>query len=284
MLALAVAGCAGAPKPSSSGAATPTGPAASPTVSLETGSITGTVVNEELAPVAGARIGIPELKSPTEITDAAGAFTFNQVPPGTYSLFAEQLGYESKAQKVTVVAAEVATVRFVLTAIAPAGVARQLNYQADGFIELAFVVPAVGVFFSNISGQTLNFIVYKVAEDAATAVMGLKWDTSAPLTGRYTRFNAFTCKPATTCTQANFTRGFSPIVIRTDNLQDTIDGKTGYHVAGQFYPTTCQATSVELCATNPDTITAITFQQRYKLYTSIFFVDPAPPGFNPIPT
>lgn len=283
VLATAFAGCAGGAAGGKASGGNPTGPAAAPTVSKDTGSISGTVVNEEAAPVAGARIGIPDWSEETQVADAGGAFTFNGIPPGTYSVFAEQLGYAAKAQRVTIIAGEVTTVRFVLTALAAAGSARQLHYVADGFIELAFVVPGVGVFYANATGQGLNFVVYKVAEDAASSVMGLKWDTSAPLTGRYSRINTFLCKPATTCSQVNFTRGFSPIVIRMDGLQDSINGKAGYHVGAQWYPTTCQATSVELCVANPDTITAVTVNQRYKFYTSVFFVEPAPPDFDPTP-
>ena len=285
VLAMALAGCVGGEGSAQGrpqGGAT--GPAAEPTASGDFGSITGQVVNEEFAPIAGARIAVMELEAPTQVTDDLGKFTFNDVPPGSYSVFAEQLGFESKAQKVTVAAGEVSTVKFTLTAIAASSVKRSLSYIADGFIEAAFVVPTCCVYYFNVTGQTNAVVLYKVAGDAETSVTGVTWSTSAPFTGRYVRANAWLCKPATTCSEVNFTRSFSPLVVRSDGLQDTIEGKNGYFVGAQFYPTACNPTTqTEFCATNPDTLMTVTVQQRYKVYTTVFFAEPGPEGYSPVP-
>jgi hypothetical protein len=84
-----------------------------PTADVSTGSISGKVVDDEVRPLAKARVVIAETQAETQ-TDQDGRFTFNGLEPGTFGILAQQLGYESAGQKVTVVAGEVAEVKIVL--------------------------------------------------------------------------------------------------------------------------------------------------------------------------
>ena len=111
LASLLFAGCAAEAEP----AATSTSPtAAPPTADAVTGSISGTVVDDEQQPLAGATASIGVMEA---TTDATGAFTMNGVEPGEYSLFISILGYEQGAKKVAVVAGEVTSAQFVLRAI-----------------------------------------------------------------------------------------------------------------------------------------------------------------------
>lgn len=118
LLAAALSGCTGGDdllaQPTT---ASPSSSAPAPSVDAETGSITGTVIDDEARPVAGAEVGIVEAKMTME-TDEAGAFTMNQLLPGTYTVVANELGYESQAKKVEVRPGEVANVSFVLVPVA----------------------------------------------------------------------------------------------------------------------------------------------------------------------
>ena len=114
-LSMLVAGCADSgtkaqPAPTSSNAA----PA---TVTADTGGIDGSVVDEELMPIAGVDVAI--LKSNlTAKTDAQGKFSFSQLEPGSYDIVAQKLGYETSSRKADVVAGEITNVKIALSAFA----------------------------------------------------------------------------------------------------------------------------------------------------------------------
>src|SRR5688572_4705367 len=59
-----------------------------------TGAVEGIVLDEEQQPIGGAQVGLLQASSNLSITttsDLSGRFTFSQVQPGTYQLFAQQL-------------------------------------------------------------------------------------------------------------------------------------------------------------------------------------------------
>jgi hypothetical protein len=101
VLAMLFAGCAAA----QSKDVAPTGKASS-TVDASSastgpvGSLKGLIRSEELTPIAGASVAL--LQTSFEVkTDESGAFAFVNLPINSYTLVANRLGYDSKAQKVT---------------------------------------------------------------------------------------------------------------------------------------------------------------------------------------
>src|SRR5688572_13782760 len=92
LLLTALAGCAAEEKVV---APTTTAPPAAPTV--ETGTISGVLVNEEDLPVPNVEIVLQESKNATK-SDATGKFTFNGLQPGSYTVLASALGFESLAR------------------------------------------------------------------------------------------------------------------------------------------------------------------------------------------
>src|SRR5687767_10855226 len=100
LLSIVFAGCSAAETQGQS--ETPgstTAPA--PVVDANTGSIAGTVTTDEMEPIPNAEVGVIGIDA-VVTTDAQGAFTFNDVAPGTYNVLANALGFEQRGKKVDV--------------------------------------------------------------------------------------------------------------------------------------------------------------------------------------
>ena len=91
-------------------------PAPEATTTVDTGAIKGLVVSDEQVPIANAQVGLLETRAETR-TDEAGAFTFNELAPGTATLVVQSLGFTEDAKKVTVLPGEVVEVKLVLKAL-----------------------------------------------------------------------------------------------------------------------------------------------------------------------
>ncbi|MBI2077828.1 MAG: carboxypeptidase regulatory-like domain-containing protein [Euryarchaeota archaeon] len=93
-------------------------PAAPAQFDDDTGAITGSVTDDQIQPLEGAQVGILEIPDRLTVTDAAGAFTFNNVPPGKYSIVAQRLGFVSGSRSVEVFAGQAVSVQFALAPLA----------------------------------------------------------------------------------------------------------------------------------------------------------------------
>lgn len=91
--------------------------AAPPEFDEETGALYGVVTDEEGKPVEGATVGLIELPEKTGTTSAAGDFSLNNLPPGTYTLAVGALGFESNARKIEVRIGEITEVTFTMVAL-----------------------------------------------------------------------------------------------------------------------------------------------------------------------
>lgn len=80
-----------------------------------TGRITGTVTDGAGAPLAGAALNVTG-RNLTTLSDAAGHYTFENVPAGTYEVRASRLGFVEQRQSVAISAAATTTVDFRLQA------------------------------------------------------------------------------------------------------------------------------------------------------------------------
>ncbi len=86
---------------------------------VTTGSITGTVTDaEDGSALAGATVTDG---TRTALTDSSGAYTIDNVPPGTYGVTASKSGYQSSCLTVTVVLGGTAVANFSLNEIATTG-------------------------------------------------------------------------------------------------------------------------------------------------------------------
>ncbi|MGD2071376.1 MAG: carboxypeptidase-like regulatory domain-containing protein, partial [Gemmatimonadota bacterium] len=94
------------------------GVAAAPAAAQQTGTLTGTVVdNTSARPLESAQVFIPALNTGA-LTNAQGRFLLLNVPSGTHELRVELIGYTPSTQEVTVTAGETTTVEFQLASTA----------------------------------------------------------------------------------------------------------------------------------------------------------------------
>lgn len=112
VLTLSVSGCSGG-ESSPFAQSTPPPNAADPLPAPEFGSIAGLVTDDEKNPILGAQADLIDLRLATT-TDDRGAFTFNDVPPGTFGVVVTRPGYGQVAKKVDVRAGEITEATFVL--------------------------------------------------------------------------------------------------------------------------------------------------------------------------
>jgi hypothetical protein len=145
---LSIAGCV------SSGATT-AGPAAAVSAAFDdaTGSIRGLVQTEDLAPIAGAQVGVLGTKI-IGTTDAGGAYGLSYVPPGKAALAVQALGYASMSRSVDVVAGQIVeNTNFVLAALPSLA-----PYHTTGIFQLriggAMVKPTPDCMFVTVPGQS----------------------------------------------------------------------------------------------------------------------------------
>lgn len=117
VLIIALAGCvSGSDSPKSTSVAPSSEPAAAPSPTVEMGSISGLLVDEEALPKSDVRILLRPGENTTR-TDAGGRFTFNDLAPGAYELHVSILGYETVAKKVEVAAGEITEITITLVAL-----------------------------------------------------------------------------------------------------------------------------------------------------------------------
>lgn len=247
-----------------------TEPAPKPTVTADTGSIAGLVVSTELVPLSGASIGLLERPQITATTDEVGRFTFNDIPPGGYSVVAQKLGYDSAARKVTVLAGEVVEVEFILSPI-PTDEPYVERFTYAGWFGLGFSTPVVtarlggvidpakerSIFRTNLSGPGLEDVV-----DA------MDWESTAPLTAK--RFMLIVS--VMNGSGSNTTAGPSPLF---NKLEGPKTNKTSQisHVTWIAFTQ----------SSDPAQVVVLVYQQRFTLHTSLFYHDPAPPGYTGLP-
>ncbi|HLE46974.1 MAG TPA: carboxypeptidase-like regulatory domain-containing protein, partial [Candidatus Thermoplasmatota archaeon] len=135
-LVLTMAGCADTE--AAPAAASSTAPAAEPSAAADVGSITGRVVDDELVPIKGAELALTPSGAKTT-SDEAGAFTFNDLTPGTHVLYAVALGYVANQFKVEVAAGEVTTKDIQLKPVPLVGDPYLLTRHGVAFLNLAVV-------------------------------------------------------------------------------------------------------------------------------------------------
>ena len=78
-----------------------------------TGSLTGVVTDEQGQPLEYVSVGVPSLRTGA-LTDSHGRFTISNLPPGTYSVRASFMGYETQERSILVPAGAPTLVRFAL--------------------------------------------------------------------------------------------------------------------------------------------------------------------------
>jgi hypothetical protein len=269
LAAFLLAGCTGA----STGAVAKTSvpPAPSPTHSADTGSVVGTVTNDELAPIPGAQVALIDVANATALTDAKGAFTFSDMPPGDHNLAASKVGYIASTKRVTVIAGQTANATILLTALV-VNLPRQETFMDDGFINLAAAVPSVYFGGAGPIGKDKVSFDHNATNGAMSIVTVGRWDRSAPLTASWMRIGLQIESGA-----FNTSQGKAAVATRVDEVPQK--EKVKFTVTFSLTHVCTNGTS---CAEDPpNRVAQVAYQQKTKVQSSVFYVDPAPAGFVP---
>ncbi len=292
-IALLLSGCTGGDA---------AGPAAEPaqqTVSIagpadsgsleDGGSIEGLVVDESVAPIAGATIGIDGFPE-TALSGPDGAFAFNGVPGGTHTVFAAALGFGSAGKSVEVRVGEISTVTFTLASMAIENATYTELTVFNGFIPCGFGLVAVTVSAACPTGS--SFTPGTDTEDVLTSVLTifdeLVWTQNSAASATRLYMDAGydqTCNPCSYAERyGRSPAGTSPIVLRMDGpfkgISDAEDQDAVYEVHHQVWvPGNDGSTSGTDPTGEIDGLPVIVVEQSFTLYTTLFYGEPAPENF-----
>lgn len=227
-------------------------------------------MDQEMVPIEGADVGVVGQAKLAAKTDAAGRFTLNEVAPGNYNLIAQRLGFDAASKAIMVVAGEVTPVNFSLVAIATAGPTHQL-IPYNGFLNLGGSVgvregAAYTVYFND--ANTRMFFETNVTKGLTAVIDGMRWGSSAPLTTKW-----FMLDMQVDGVRKNRTSGASPLVERLDDLEITKKGKIGHQVWVAWGS-----------VSEPASAAVVVYQQKFELYTTVFYGGPIPDGYDPFPS
>jgi hypothetical protein len=266
-IVLAFSGCAGAAAKAAPSAAPTTHEKIVSEAGPSSGTVDGAVVDDETKPIAGVQVVLVEIADASVSTDAAGHFTFKQVPTGTYKIVAQRLGYESVAKRITVAVGNATTVTIVLRAIAVSDAYVQV-IPYKGFIGFGASVLVVTCRCNVLAaaGPERSFFETNLTKDLKSVVASYVWKSSGPLTAD--RFNievAFDGKD-----EGGWTGGPSPLIVQRLELSVKEPKKLQQSV---WMPYT----------TDPTKPFFIAYQQSFELYTSLFYHAPGNENYTGLP-
>lgn len=276
-LSLALSGCSSSQAGTSSGLSSSAAPSAPPPeVTVDTGSIQGQVVDDELRVLPGADVSLKEAADRTAKSDVEGKFTFNDLPPASYTVFVQKLGYDSQARRADVLAGEVAAVKFTLKPI-PINEARQEAWIDNGYIHLSVWTWVVGV-NPTVGLDDVRSFRHNVTPGLVALVSSMTWDSSAPGTARY-----LFVRDAIAGGADNRTQGRSPVVNRILDLDLKKNGNLTVSWGLSFPCPTLSTGCVDIWTNNPLSAYQVAFEQRVRIYTSAFYGEPPAADFTGLP-
>lgn len=301
LAAFALSGCVGGSSKSSETA----GPAEAPPtarpaeISDETGGVEGTVLDPELVPVAGAQVAIAELNVET-VSAQDGRFSFSQVAPGTYTLFALKLGYESAAKKIPVVAGEVTPVQVTIAPL-PITEPYSVLMSAKGVLGCAvdidgiIGVAACGLPVVNSTVGDRFLILWDLREPTPPwngSVFETHWKSNQILGQGLNPI--WEVEPCYNDNDVTFAEGGgrSPVIFRVDedktklvlkNLRENRGCNAGKNNCNEekCLVVSRMFTEAETTGTFPDV--GFTIQQTYENFFTAFFFEPAPEDYTAKP-
>lgn len=267
-----LAGCAGsAPAPQGSGSSS----APVPTLDDSTSSISGRVVDDEKAPLSGAEVGLVEARATTK-SDEAGAFTFNGLAPGAYTLVAQKLGYDSISKKVTVTLEEVAQVSLELRPLSIAKEPYQITRQSTAYFKQSWyyvdraapIINQTSVYQQTCDPCVFHLFIEKAPKEGMTETY---WKRAVTATGVNENIEPFYCIGWTVSCTVDGT------LIWRENLGSRESIK--WSQAGVDYLKKLDKLRLEVLAGFP----GVMVQQRVDVYTSFSYLDGFPDNFTALP-
>ena len=285
---LLVTGCLDSADPA---APSPTGPksrvappGAPDGFSADLGRIEGLVVTSETEPVAGANVSIFDPFELTATTDDDGRFAFERLAPDTYSLVAMAPGYKAQARKIEVGADMVAEAHLILEAVAVLE-PFTASFVDEGFLTLQLVAP--GTPATNPGGLlTLapgagrdKWVFHHPSQDELAGYVGaLAWTANQYFSARNMTLHANSThdQPGHFL---NTSRGPSPVLLRIVLPEP----KSAGVVTSQLYLVNECAQPADCASKPPERWQQVVFQQRFHVYSTLFYVEPPPESYSPLP-
>ncbi len=271
LLSMLLAGCAG---DKSAAKATNAPLTADPAlVTEDTGAIRGTVLDEELAPVVGAAIGIRGAgNSSNTVSSQDGKFSFSYLNPGNWEIVVGAAFYEGATRRVTVQAGEITDVNLAIKKIADTNSTQlyMVQTQKRGFINLAYSFPWEGGTLGGSLGQGLpneqsHFpLEYDATLGPKEVVLELAWQPSAP-SGE--RLQVSLCSEETVKDSQNncFNVPDSP------QYSNRIEGASPLVLRDAALPLADVANYVIAVGDGGGTRAPVTIQQTFDLYVTVCY-------------
>ena len=250
------AGLAGCAAPSESAqAGDALAPAAPADFDESTGAITGLVTNDEAVPLAGAQVAIKsDAHEQSTLSDPTGKFTLSRIPPGTYRLFAQMLGYGATAKSIDVLAGEEKQANVVLVALAI-----QQGYASiwskKGYFDCSTTLagstgpcgflPVVGnvTYVADLFDTTRRAFEYKVGPGVMDVFNEVTWKQGSFATGEKLR-NTFSYHNRTTTHWWCSSTGTNPMRFHWERSEDVEANEPG----------TCEGSGAQLPSGQPQAI------------------------------
>lgn len=275
-----LAGCAGSDADAgvgTDGTGAPPDAAPEPTVGESEGSIAGVVTDEDLLPLPNVRVTIVETLD-SAVTDASGAFTINDLEPGSYRLEFARTGYNSALRPADVAAGEVTRVELQLD---------RLEVAPDGY---HWSVPFTGhIQFGQWTVQWAQHVVNQTPVDQllcdpCSFLLYLEPNASDAITEvDFTpSVNLAVVNQAVGVGITRVTEEATPSYIHSD----TYGPRDQMHWSEESIDTVneMEVVRVQLHGPNPGTYgPGIAFDQRVDIWQTFFHYEDAPDGFTALP-
>jgi hypothetical protein len=265
LVSLALSGCAdGEPK---------TGPPALAPSAPEVGRLEGVVYDGEFSPLRGVRVTLTD-HATVALTDGRGAFFINDIPPGDYVVEAGLTGYRGASQRISVGAGEILSLRLELEVI-PIVVAYPELIQYTGHMTVG-VATALYAFRPGTEVEDQLEFSRDLADDARAWVAAMAFLRTSPAGAE-----KFQLDSILDGILYNQTYGESPLLNRVDQLP--AGGRLAQHSI--WLPRTCDYYILATCyADPPSSMLQFALDQRFEIYSTIFYGGPAPTDYTGLPS
>ena len=281
----------------------------------DTGALEGVVVDDSLVPIPGAVVGLHENPDFLTETDQAGAFSFSKVPPGTHTLLAQKVGFDSVSKQIDVPAGSVTPVEVVMTPVAVDSPYYQTHEQRGLFgcgsswrpsLGVPGVLTVGGVAACGVTSLVLNDTTYdnflllwetsgNDTESWDGAVFEMTWSSNQVLgSGMAVYWEVDGCSNNRTARFA-LVRGDSPLQARLGQaeLEERLLNITTTGCGSDDCEENCRQCNEEKCRmqsrvfSDPDTLGAgapadvgVTFQQTFQQFFTEFYHEEGPADFT----
>jgi hypothetical protein len=226
-----------------------TGPPALAPSAPEVGRLEGVVYDGEFSPLRGVRVTLTD-HATVALTDGRGAFFINDIPPGDYVVEAGLTGYRGASQRISVGAGEILSLRLELEVI-PIVVAYPELIQYTGHMTVG-VATALYAFRPGTEVEDQLEFSRDLADDARAWVAAMAFLRTSPA-------------------------GLN----RVDQLP--AGGRLAQHSI--WLPRTCDYYILATCyADPPSSMLQFALDQRFEIYSTIFYGGPAPTDYTGLPS